>query len=79
MTELEQLQAKHREEAAQKRAKFKERKQRTHRLIERGAILESAINEICPADKFSNEDIQKIVYYAILAPSTIDYIAKMGV
>ena len=62
MTELEALQQKHREEAAQKRAKLKERKQRTHRLIERGAILESAINEICPADKFSNEDIQKIVY-----------------
>ena len=79
MTELEALQQKHREEAAQKRAKLKERKQRTHRLIERGAILESAINEICPADKFSNEDIQKSVYYAILAPSTIDYIAKMGV
>ena len=79
MTELEALQQKHREEAAQKRAKLKERKQRTHRLIERGAILQSAINEICPADKFSNEDIQKIVYYAILAPSTIDYIAKMGV
>ena len=79
MTELEALQQKHREEAAQKRAKLKERKQRTHRLIERGAILESAINEICPADKFSNEDIQKIEYYAILAPSTIDYIAKMGV
>ena len=58
MTELEALQQKHREEAAQKRAKLKERKQRTHRLIERGAILESAINEICPADKFSNEDIQ---------------------
>lgn len=78
MTELEALQAKHREEAARKRAKLKERKQRAHRLIERGAILEAAINEICPADKFSNEDIQKIVYYAILAPSTIDYIAKMG-
>ena len=58
---------------------IRDRKQRTHRLIERGAILESAINEICPADTFSNEDIQKIVYYAILAPSTIDYIAKMGV
>lgn len=79
MTELEALQAKHREEAARKRAKLKERKQRAHRLIERGAILESAINEICPADKFSNEDIQKIVYFAILTPSTIDYIAKMGV
>lgn len=44
MTELEQLQQKHREEAALKRAKLKERKARAHRLIERGAILESAIN-----------------------------------
>lgn len=78
MTELEALQQKHREEAARKRAKLKERKARAHRLIERGAILESAINEICPADKFSNEDIQNIVYYAILAPSTIDYIDRMG-
>lgn len=78
MTELEQLQQKHREEAARKRAKLKKRKQRAHRLIERGAILESAINEVCPADKFSNDDIQKIVYYAILAPETVTYIAEMG-
>lgn len=78
MTELEQLQQKHREEAARRRAKLKERKQRAHRLIERGAILESAINEICPADRFTNDDIQKIVYYAILAPETVTYIAEMG-
>lgn len=78
MTELEALQQKHREEAARKRAKLKERKARAHRLIERGAILESAINEIFPAEQLTNEDIQNIVYYAILAPSTIDYIAKMG-
>lgn len=78
MTELEQLQTKHREEAARKRAKLKERKARAHRLIERGAILESAINEICPAEKLTNEQVQDIVYFAVLAPSTIDYIAKMG-
>ena len=78
MTELEQLQQKHREEAARRRAKLKERKQRVHRFIERGAILESAINEICPADRFTNDDIQRIVYYAILSPSTVDYIAEMG-
>ena len=78
MTELETLQQKHREEAARKRAKLKERKQRTHRLIERGAILESAISEICPAESLTNDEVQKIVYYAILMPSTIDYIAKMG-
>lgn len=78
MTELEALQQKHREEAAQKRAKLKERKQRAHRLIERGAILESAINEICPAENLNNQQVQDIVYYAILAPSTITYISKMG-
>lgn len=78
MTELEALQQKHREEAARKRAKLKERKARAHRLIERGAILESAINEIRPSEQLTNEDIQNIVYYAILAPSTIDYIDRMG-
>lgn len=78
MTELEALQQKHREEAARKRAKLKERKARAHRLIERGAILESAINEICPAENLTNEQVQDIVYFAILLPSTIDYIAEMG-
>lgn len=78
MTDIEKLQQKHREEAARKRAKLKERKARAHRLIERGAILESALNEICPADQLSNDVIQKIVYFAILSPSTIDYISELG-
>lgn len=78
MTELEALQQKHREEAARKRAKLKERKARAHRLIERGAILESAINEICPAEKLTNEQVQDIVYFAVLAPSTVTYISEMG-
>lgn len=78
MTELEALQQKHREEAARKRAKLKERKARAHRLIERGAILESAINEICPAENLTNEQVQDIVYFAVLAPSTVTYIAEMG-
>lgn len=78
MTDIEKLQAKHREEAARKRAKLKERKTRAHRLIERGAILESAINEIYPAESFTNTDIQKIVYFAILSPATADYISELG-
>lgn len=78
MTELEALQQKHREEAARKRAKLKERKARAHRLIERGAILESALNEICPAENLTNEQVQDIVYFAVLAPSTVTYIAEMG-
>lgn len=78
MTELEELQLKHREEAARKRAKLKERKARAHRLIERGAILESAINEVKPADRFTNQEIEKIVYFAILAPEAITYISELG-
>lgn len=78
MTDIEKLQQMHREEAARKRAKLKERKARAHRLIERGAILESAINEVCPAESLTNEQIQKIVYFAILSPTTADYISELG-
>ncbi len=78
MTELEELQQKHREEAALKRAKLKERKARAHRLIERGAILESAINEVKAAESFTNEEVEKIVYFSILSPSTITFISELG-
>ena len=54
MTELEELQAKHREEAARKREKLKERKARAHRLIERGAILEAALKDIVDPAAVSN-------------------------
>lgn len=77
MTELEMLQQKHRDEAARKRAKFKERKIRAHRLIERGAILESVINEIRQSEELSNEQIQQILNYSLLDPSTIDFIADL--
>ena len=40
MTEKEFLQAKHRLEEAQMRDRYKERKARTRRLIQEGAILE---------------------------------------
>ena len=78
MTELEELQKKHREEAARKRAKLKERKARAHRLIERGAILESALREVVDPATLSNEDIEKIVYFSILSPATINYISELG-
>jgi len=78
MTEIELLQQKHREQAALKRAKLKERKQRAHRLIERGAILEAAINEIEPATNFTNEQIEKIVYFAIVDPRTVQYLSELG-
>lgn len=77
MTELEMLQQKHREEAARRRAKLKERKIRAHRLIERGAILESVINEIRQSEELSNEQIQQILNYSLLDPSTIEFIADL--
>lgn len=44
-----------------KQDKEKERRQRTKRLIERGAILESAIEN---AVGFSNDEIQQLVQFA---------------
>ena len=69
MTELEELQAKHREEAARKREKLKERKARAHRLIERGAILEAALKDIVDPAAISNEEID--LPSSLLPQSTI--------
>ena len=51
MTEDEKklLQAKHRQEAVEARNRQKERKQRTRRLIQQGAILENVFPEACCA------------------------------
>lgn len=78
MTELEELQAKHRAEAARKRDNLKERKARTRRLIQRGAILENALNEYIQSESISNDDIVKIVYFAIQSPEVAQYIVEMG-
>ena len=45
-TEKEFMQAKHRLEEAQARNRVKERKSRTRRLIQEGAILEKAIPQV---------------------------------
>ena len=42
--------------------KEKERRERTHRLIERGAILESLIEQ---ADSYSNEEIKTMLEQAL--------------
>lgn len=54
--EIEQLT--HRQDRLVSKLKVEERKKRTRRLIERGAILESAIGN---ATDFSNEQIQSIL------------------
>ena len=46
ITEKEFLQAKHRLEEAQARNRVKERKARTHRLIQEGAVLEKIIPQV---------------------------------
>ena len=45
-TEKKLLQAQHRLEEAQARDRVKERKARTHRLIQEGAILEKMLPEV---------------------------------
>ena len=50
MTEKEALQAKHRAESAEARNRVKERKARTRRLIQEGAILEKAFPQASSMD-----------------------------
>ena len=52
----------------------RERKERTHRLIERGAILESLIDS--PTD-FTNEDIKKIIEKAMTTDFIKQYIENI--
>ena len=58
MTEAEKklLQAQHRLEEAQARDSVKERKARTRRLIQEGAILEQMLPEVRPIDLPALED-----------------------
>ena len=50
MTEKEALQAKHRAESAEARNRVKERKARTRRLIQEGAILEKVFPQASTMD-----------------------------
>ena len=50
MTEKEALQARHRAESAEARKRVKERKARTRRLIQEGAILEKVFPQASTMD-----------------------------
>ena len=52
------VQLKNQEKKIRKQASFEERKKRNHRLIERGAILESFIPN---AQGYSNQEIKNIL------------------
>lgn len=60
--ELKKLQEKHRQEAKEIRAGIKARKERTHRLIVQGAILEKAMPETA---KMNNEELLQILILAL--------------
>lgn len=69
--EIEQL--KNRKREITQRYKAEERKARTKRLIERGAILESLI----PAsDTLTNDDVKQILSYALETPYVKEYLRK---
>ena len=69
--EIEQL--KNRKREITQRHKAEERKARTKRLIERGAILESLI----PAsDALTNDDVKQILSYALETPYVKEYLRK---
>lgn len=58
----------------QQSAKKEIRNARTKRLIERGAILESAISD---ADKLTNNQIQQLVYAAFSSPAIVQMREQM--
>lgn len=68
--QIEQLT--HRQDRLVSKLKIEERKKRTRRLIERGAILESVIGN---AEDFSNEQIQALlieVFFSEFARSAVE-------
>lgn len=69
MTENEKklIQAQHRLEEAQRRDRAKERKARTRRLIQEGAILEKAFPQ---APTLSLEDLEEHLFSALGAPES---------
>lgn len=69
--EIEQL--KNRKREITQRHKAEERKARTKRLIERGAILESLIPT---PDTLTNDDVKQILSYALETPYVKEYLRK---
>ena len=63
-TEKQLLQAKHRLEEAQARDRAKERKTRTRRLIQEGAILEKALPQ---ATRMTLEQLEELLWEAFKA------------
>lgn len=60
--ELRILQERHRQQIKENKEKTLQRKNRTHRLIVRGAIAESVVPD---SDKMSDEEFQQFLYKAV--------------
>ena len=67
--EYTELQLKHQEQMRANREAEKLRKARTHRLIVRGAIVESLIPN---ADMMNDDEFQQIIYDALKGNETIE-------
>ena len=70
---IRQLQNKKKKLLNQK--KEAERKERTHRLIERGAILESLLEH---PEKYNNEQIKELLEIALHTPQAQQYLQSVG-
>ena len=72
--EIRQLQNRKKKLLNQKKAE--ERKIRTHRLVERGAILESLLEQ---PELYGNEQIKGLLEVALRTPQAQEYLRKMEV
>ena len=71
--EIRQLQNRKRKLLNQK--KDAERKSRTHRLIERGAILESLLEK---PERYSSEQIKGLLEIVLQTPQAQEHLRKIG-
>lgn len=72
--EIRQLQNRKKKLLNQKKAE--ERKARTHRLIERGAILESLLEQ---PERYSNEQIKDLLETALQTPQAREFLRRTEV
>ncbi len=70
--EIKQLQNRRKKLLSQK--KNEERKARTHRLIERGAILESLLEE---PERYTNEQIKHVLEAVFQMPQMQEFLRKI--
>lgn len=74
-TEEEIRQLQNRKKKLLNQKKNEERKLRTRRLIERGAILESMLKK---PEKYENEQIKDLLEVALRSPQAQEFLLKCG-